>query len=279
MSLPGSSFPSGPPTAPPAGWYPDPTNQRWMWWDGARWFVPEPAPESSTWFPAIPTLALPAAVLGISFVVAFTVVSRLATVLTGTVGMVVALALLAVDSIGMPLVAWLSSMRYGTRKFAHDLGFRVRWIDVPLGIAGAIVLTITIIIVSLTFRALGVPHGSNLTDVADRGRDGFLFLMLFVLAGIVAPVTEELMFRGVIFRGLSSRWSSWAAVGLQALVFGAAHFTPDQGWGNVDLIVSLALMGAGLGALAKATGRLGAGMIAHSTFNCMQLGLLWLTLK
>ena len=49
--------------------------------------------------------------------------------------------------------------------------------------------------------------------------------------------------------------------------------------GNADLIVSLAVMGFGLGAIARLTGRLGTSIVAHALFNCIQLALLWLTLS
>ena len=267
-------------SGPPPGWYLEHGSQQWLWWDGWQWVhpaapVPEPEP---AWFPPTPTLRLPAAILGIGFVVALTLATRLAVLLPTTPEAIVQLVLLGVSTIGMPAAAWYGSRRWGTGNLVHDLGFRIRWIDLALGLGGAIALTIALMIINVISHVIGIPNGSNLTEVSRRGRDIAVFLTLFVTAGIIAPLTEELLFRGLILRGLSSRWSTWGAVGLQAAVFGAAHITPSEGWGNVDLIVSLGVMGLGLGALAKLTGRLGTGMVAHAVFNCIQLALLWLTL-
>jgi membrane protease YdiL (CAAX protease family) len=238
-----------------------------------------PARTGTNWLPDIRPLKLPAAVLGIGLVVVLTVINQIT--LSGSGGLQTALGLvgLAVATLGMPLVAWFSSYRWGTRRFVDDLGFRITWIDVVLGAGGAIALTIVMVIVNLVFVAVRLPHGSNLDDVSAGGRNALVFGVMFVMAGIVAPVTEELLFRGVIFRGLASRMNVWVAMVLQGVVFGCAHFLFDQGWGNVNLLVSLAVLGCGLGFLARLTGRLAPGMIAHSLFNCLQLALLWITLK
>lgn len=284
----GVSFPPpsyGGPPLPPPGWHFDHGSQRWLWWDGGRWVapvdpgVPAGPADAAEWFPTTPTLQLPAAVAGIAFIVVLTVLTRLADLLPQTPAAFAQLALFAVSTVGMPLAAWYGSRRWGTGSIVDDLGLRFRWIDVPLGVAGAIVLTVALMVFNVVTHLVGVPSGSNLTEVSDRGRDVVTFAVLFVTAGLMAPITEELLFRGMILRGLSSRWTMWAAVGLQAAVFGAAHFTPTEGWGNFDLTVSLAIMGFGLGAIARLTGRLGTGMIAHGVFNCVQLALLWLTLR
>ena len=281
MSFPVASPSATAPSAPP-GWYRDHHNERWLWWDGWQWVTPpEPTPTSDdrTWFPRTPTLQLPAAALGIVLIVVLTIGTRVAALLPETPEALVQLGLFAVSTFGMPLAAWYGSRRWGTGRFVDDLGFRFRWIDVPLGIGGAIALTIALMVINIVAHVLGAPSGSNLTEVSERGRDVVTFATLFVTAGLIAPLTEELLFRGLIQRGLSSRWTPWIAVAMQAAVFGAAHITPSEGWGNADLIVSLAVMGFGLGAIARLTGRLGTSIVAHALFNCIQLALLWLTLS
>lgn len=49
-----------------------------------------------------------------------------------------------------------------------------------------------------------------------------------ILAVVVAPVTEEVLFRGVILRGLLSRWKPWPAIAISAALFTAMHFNPAQ---------------------------------------------------
>ena len=57
----------------------------------------------------------------------------------------------------------------------------------------------------------------------DRSPLGVVFLLV-----VVAPVTEELLFRGVILPGLLSRHSSAMAVILSALLFALFHLNPWQ---------------------------------------------------
>ncbi len=49
-----------------------------------------------------------------------------------------------------------------------------------------------------------------------------------VLAIIIAPLTEELVFRGVILRGLLGRWRPAAAVLISAAMFAFIHLNPAQ---------------------------------------------------
>ena len=49
-----------------------------------------------------------------------------------------------------------------------------------------------------------------------------------VLAVVVAPFTEEVVFRGLVLRGLLGRWSPWAAIILSSVLFALMHFNPAQ---------------------------------------------------
>jgi membrane protease YdiL (CAAX protease family) len=124
------------------------------------------------------------------------------------------------------------------------------------GIAAAIVV-----------YALHLPIKSN-TDGIDRytGDRGVLIALLIV-AVVVAPLVEELMFRGVVMRGFASVAPVWLAVVGQGLCFGAAHVDPVRGWGNIGLLLVLGAVGAVFGAAAYLLRRIGPTMIAHALYN------------
>lgn len=61
-----------------------------------------------------------------------------------------------------------------------------------------------------------------------------------ILAVVVAPLTEELLFRGLILRGFLRRYSVRTAIIASALLFGAFHLNPWQFLGAVALGVLFA---------------------------------------
>ena len=85
---------------------------------------------------------------------------------------------------------------------------------------------------------------------------------------VAAPLTEELMFRGVIQTRLERAMPVWAAVVVQAVLFGVVHGTPIQ-------MVYAFLLGLVFGFLRSRTGSILPGFAAHAVFNAMNdpLGL------
>lgn len=74
------------------------------------------------------------------------------------------------------------------------------------------------------------------------------------------PLAEELMFRGVIQTRLERAMPVWAAVVLQAVLFGVTHGTPVQ-------MAYAFLMGLVFGLLRSRTGSILPGFAAHAAFN------------
>src|SRR5258708_191556 len=48
------------------------------------------------------------------------------------------------------------------------------------------------------------------------------------LAVVVGPLTEEILFRGIVLRGLLGRWTAWPAIVTSAALFAAMHFNLAQ---------------------------------------------------
>ena len=96
---------------------------------------------------------------------------------------------------------------------------------------------------------------------------------LLVLAVIAAPIAEEIVFRGVVMRGLLSRMGVVAAVALQGVLFGLAHFDPVRGTGNIGLVLVLSSVGCVLGGAAYLIRRLAPTMIAHAILNAVAMAI------
>lgn len=89
---------------------------------------------------------------------------------------------------------------------------------------------------------------------------------LFVLAVlVVAPVGEELLFRGLLLRALVRRTSPPVAIGVAALAFALVHVALDPGAGFA--VPALLLLGLLSGYRAWRTGNLSQSILLHAGFN------------
>jgi len=92
-------------------------------------------------------------------------------------------------------------------------------------------------------------------------------VLAFLAVSVGAPLAEELLFRGLLFRLARRRWGVLGGVVITALFFGVAHWEPWSLFGLVGLGALLAL-------LYHWTGSLLAPMAAHGVHNAISLGLL-----
>jgi membrane protease YdiL (CAAX protease family) len=123
----------------------------------------------------------------------------------------------------------------------------------------------------------GAPHPIH-EEVAEVGRT-LPLLEIIVLACLVAPLVEETMFRGVLYRHLRDATWRWPplvsialAAGLNSFLFAAIH---PQGLMAVPLLTALAL---GFSMARQWRGSLMAPMMMHAMHNGMVTSLLVLML-
>jgi len=84
---------------------------------------------------------------------------------------------------------------------------------------------------------------------------------LVVGAVLVAPLVEELFFRGVLLQALCLQFKlGWVAVAVSAVAFGGVHAQPQD-------VLPLVTMGVVLGYLRLRTGALWPCMLVHALFN------------
>lgn len=91
-------------------------------------------------------------------------------------------------------------------------------------------------------------------------RDRRLAIALYVIG--VAPLVEEIVFRGVVQRRLERRIGPAAAIPAAALVFAALHFLPR-------VLVPLLVLGAALGYVTWATRSLWPAVLLHVANNTL----------
>jgi membrane protease YdiL (CAAX protease family) len=91
------------------------------------------------------------------------------------------------------------------------------------------------------------------------------FLANAFVVCVVAPVTEELTFRGLGFT-LLRRFGAWTAVFLTAIAFGLAH-------GLIDALPILVAFGIGLAWIRLRQESVVPGILLHGTFNALALAI------
>jgi uncharacterized protein len=126
---------------------------------------------------------------------------------------------------GLPAVLavlWLAT-RMARTPFADYLALRrASWTDLLIGVAALVVLVVGWDLLS---RALGrdMTPGFMVDVLKSAQADGALWLLVIAFA-VAAPVTEELMVRGFLYRGWSeSALGPLGAVVLSSLVWTAMH--------------------------------------------------------
>ncbi|MGI9578860.1 MAG: CPBP family intramembrane glutamic endopeptidase [Microthrixaceae bacterium] len=185
-----------------------------------------------------------------------------------------AIALLQVPLwIGLGGTALWASERKGFGA-VRDFAISSTLLDAPIGLAigvGCQLLLLPLLywpllrLLDLTSDDLAEP-ARELSEQAD-GTFGWIVLAAMVV--LVAPVVEELFYRGLVLRSLEKRlWPRWAVVVGSAALFAAMHFQPLQFAGLFVFGVVLALM-------VLVSGRLGPAIWAHAGFNATTVVVLY----
>ncbi len=104
------------------------------------------------------------------------------------------------------------------------------------------------------------PAEQDMVDLFRKADDPGLLLVMIFLAVVIAPMTEEFIFRAGVFRYLRTRIPRWLALMIPALLFAILH-------GNLMAFVPLFALGVFFALAYEYTGRIAVPMIAHSLFN------------
>ena len=96
-------------------------------------------------------------------------------------------------------------------------------------------------------------------------KDTVVLVLQGVLVVGLAPISEELFFRGFLFGGLRGRLSFWPAALISGIFFGSIHLLG----GSIEVIPPLAAFGVLLAWLYERTGSLGPPMLMHALQNAI----------
>src|SRR5690606_1185495 len=123
-------------------------------------------------------------------------------------------------------------------------------------------------------KLLGLPVvQQDLLRMFTQAEDPALIILMVVLATMVAPVTEELLFRATLFRYLRTRVPRWIALVVPGTIFAALHvnWTTLDGLPSLVPLITLAVI---FSLAYERTGRISTAIIAHGLFNLHTILLL-----
>lgn len=102
------------------------------------------------------------------------------------------------------------------------------------------------------------------SEVSEQAFSGQPVGLMILVVGIIGPICEELMFRGIVFHRLKDWVKPQAAIAISALLFGIYH-------GNIVQFFYATCMGVMLAIIYDKTGTLWISIVAHIAANLWSL--------
>lgn len=172
----------------------------------------------------------------------------------------------AVMILAVSLLTW---RKRGTRKdlglISDDLIY-----NLFMGVAGGAVLAVVIWIMGLiVFWIFGPPPPQDIEKLLTGVKSGGDLLLPFISVAVLAPLSEEIYFRGMVFPVVRARFGPAAGMLLSGLFFGALHM-------DIYRVLPISAMGFVLAYFYERTGSLVTPIIAHSAWNSIMLLILYI---
>jgi membrane protease YdiL (CAAX protease family) len=177
----------------------------------------------------------------------------------------------AVQDVGLLLGLACFHVFYRGRSGKSD--FRAQLMPVLKSGAATFLVATPIVIVSEVawtwlLTRLGLPvEDQDLMDILQNTNSAWLVASLVAVATLIAPLAEELIFRGGLFRYFRTRAPRWAVIISTSVIFGALHVHWGGKFEGLPSFVPLTLLAVVFCAAYERTGLIGTAIVAHALFN------------
>ncbi|MBN1483364.1 MAG: CPBP family intramembrane metalloprotease [Chloroflexia bacterium] len=158
------------------------------------------------------------------------------------------------------------------RHRLREIGFRRtgrQWLLIAVALFIVLIILRAILVAILWVMFPALREGLEpLEALRLRGAPLPQALLIILVVGFLAPLAEELFWRGFLHNWLRNRLGPWLAIVLSSLAFGLFHIIPLQ-------IVAAVLMGFALAWIYEESGSLWPAILLHA---CNNLAALLITL-
>ncbi|MEM7226579.1 MAG: CPBP family intramembrane glutamic endopeptidase [Pseudomonadota bacterium] len=184
----------------------------------------------------------------------------------------VVVVLLALHSAALLSALYLIAVRWRGLEW-HDLGLvptTGQWVRRAIPIA-ILAHPATVLLKLGTQKLLEIPDENPQLDlIAPSGITTGEMVAMIIMVAFVVPFTEELVFRGLLYRWLRNRWGVFASALISGVCFAALH--------NIVLLIpALTLLGMILAWLTERSGSIWPAIVTHGLFNAITVFLLYST--
>jgi len=130
------------------------------------------------------------------------------------------------------------------------------------GMRGWLTIVPFVLLISVIMNSLvDNQNGSNpLLEIVLNNKNFLPFIFLFVTTTLLAPLFEEIIFRGILLPTLSRDFGIILGIVFSAFIFALAHLSLGE-------MPPLFVLGIGLGITRMASGSLLSSVIMHSLWN------------
>ena len=186
---------------------------------------------------------------------------------TDAIDLVVALA--AQDGFVLVAIAWVARAK-GLGSLRADFGLTLHLRDAPWLAVGVLLQVGASGLVALLEAVGGGLEQQEAARQLSRS-DGPEVILMVLGVVVVAPLAEELLFRGLLLRALLRKTTAPAAVAISAGIFAVVHLLDPNA---APFLVPLAIVGLVAGMLAVRSGELSQPLMLHAGFNLLSAVLL-----
>lgn len=186
---------------------------------------------------------------------------------------------LALIILGMTTVGWVkvrgrdgvSMLTGGRRAEKRDV-----LLGLGIGVGAVVVITVGLgVALALLLQLLGLDVPVVQEELRQAARNPQVAPVFVISAVLIAPIFEELFFRGMVLPAIAKRLGLWAGILLSAVVFGLVHVNQAQDLlGGGLLLLRLVPLGILFGWLYHWRGTIVVPIIVHSIFNAASVVLL-----